>query len=90
MVNRSPVGRLIYTTQKALVKCKQSLVYFKNIVIAVHYKIFDYYIEFVAVGKRKARFHKKLLGLVKIKLKRNRKSNCRIFARLIMYIRTNL
>ena len=79
--------RHFLSSEQSLVKSKQHFVYFKNIVIAVHYKIFDYYIEFVAVGKRKARFHKKLLGFVKIKLKRNRKSNCRIFARLIMYIR---
>ena len=69
--------RHFLSSEQSLVKSKQHFVYFKNIVIAVHYKIFDYYIKFVAVGKRKARFHKKLLGFVKIKLKRNRKSNCK-------------
>ena len=74
MENRSPVGRLIYAAQKALVKSKQSLVYFKNIILLMLYEILDDNIKLIAVRQRKSGFHQHFCRVVDAQLESNTKS----------------
>ena len=76
----------ILTADQWLIKCKQNLIYFKNIVILFPQEIFDNNVKFTAVGHGKACSADQVACFIQTQLQCHSKCNRCGFAWLVIRI----